>query len=248
MESCNEIEIKNHGACLKGMLHLPGTLPDGTLPPLVVGSHGLEGSMESAKQQTLARLLPRHGIAFFRFDHRGCGSSDGDFLTDTDIGIRTSDFLAAVTQVLGLGKTTRVLGVFGSSMGGATCISAWPSLENMNLDLRCGIFCAAPVQISPDHPLSVSVNEKDKALPLEFFENHLIFNLESNLEKLHHVLVFHGDADEVVPVSNAHRIMNAAGQPARLIIQANGDHQMSNPLDQQEFEREALEWFTRFLI
>ncbi len=241
------IEVKNDDACLKGMLHLPELLPNGTLPPLVVGSHGLEGSMESAKQQTLAKLLPKHGMAFFRFDHRGCGGSNGDFLTDTDISIRTSDFLSAVTQVLALGKTSRVLGIFGSSMGGATCISAWPFLETMNLDLRCGIFCAAPVQISPDYPLSVPVNENGKALPLEFFENHLIFNLQPNLEKLHHVLVFHGDADEVVPVSNAHRIMDAAKQPARLIIQANGDHQMSNPLDQQEFEREALAWFTRFL-
>ncbi|MCA1794398.1 MAG: hypothetical protein LC660_11135 [Desulfobacteraceae bacterium] len=58
---------------LTGELFLPDTLD----PPLVVGSHGLEGSRHSAKQQVLSRLLPENGMAFFRFDHRGGNSPVG---------------------------------------------------------------------------------------------------------------------------------------------------------------------------
>ncbi len=72
---------------LKGEL----CLPDTPYPPLVVGSHGLEGSRFSAKQQVLSRLLPENGIAFFRFDHRGCGDSQGDFIKDTSLEKRTRD-------------------------------------------------------------------------------------------------------------------------------------------------------------
>ncbi len=248
MPTNQEVEFINDGVRLTGMLHLPSEAPGRPLPPLVVGSHGLEGSMESAKQKTLARILPENGIAFFRFNHRGCGSSGGDFFSETTIEIRTADFLAAISHVLGLGKTSRVMGIFGSSMGGATCIGAWPQLANMDIDLRCGVFCAAPVSITKAHPLPVPVNSRGESLPLEFFARNLIFDLSANLGILHHVLVFHGDADNVVPVLNAHRIMECVPQPAKLIIHSNGDHQMSNPLDQKEFEAQALEWFVKYIF
>lgn len=248
MPTCQEVEFINDGVRLTGMLHLPPEPPGNALPPLVVGSHGLEGSMESAKQKTLARILPENGIAFFRFNHRGCGDSEGNFFTETTIGIRTADFLAAISHVLGLGKTSRIMGIFGSSMGGATCIAAWPQLANRGIDLRCGVFCAAPVSITEAHPLPVPVNSRGESLPLEFFAKNLIFDLSSNLGKLHHILVFHGDADNVVPVSNAHKILDSVQQPAKMVIQANGDHQMSNPRDQKEFETESLEWFIKYIV
>ncbi|MCP4023634.1 MAG: damage-inducible protein CinA, partial [Desulfobacteraceae bacterium] len=71
-------------------------MPDIENPPFVVGSHGLEGSKESAKQKVLSRILPENGIAFFRFDHRGCGQSSGDFLKDTSLEKRATDFINAV--------------------------------------------------------------------------------------------------------------------------------------------------------
>jgi len=109
-----KIDFVSDDFLLKGILHLP----DIKNPPLVVGSHGLEGSKESAKQTVLSRLLIENHIAFFRFDHRGCGESQGEFIKQTSLKKRTIDYLNAVKHTLDLGITSRNIAVFGSSMGG----------------------------------------------------------------------------------------------------------------------------------
>lgn len=225
--------------CLKGEL----CLPDTPYPPLVVGSHGLEGSRFSAKQQVLSRLLPKNGIAFFRFDHRACGDSQGDFVKDTSLEKRTEDFLAAVTHVRNMNLTSGQLGVFGSSMGGATCINAWQILEKTVGRLCGGVLCAAPLKSRTIHNIPTQGTETRPDLPVSFFKNHLLFDLTVQAEALHHVLVFHGDADQIVPVENARILLEHMQGPKQVIIQKNGDHPMSSPVHQAEFETQALAWF-----
>ena len=69
---CKKITFSSNGFLLSGALHLPTT----DLPPVVIGSHGLLSNSSSPKQIQLARKCNEYGIAFFRFDHRGCGQSD----------------------------------------------------------------------------------------------------------------------------------------------------------------------------
>jgi alpha-beta hydrolase superfamily lysophospholipase len=227
------------GLTLKGDLHLP-EMKD---PPLVVGSHGLEGSRSSAKQLVLSRLLPASGVAFFRFDHRGCGESQGDFLTDTSLEKRTQDYVAAVHHILDLNLTSKRLALFGSSMGGATCINAWQALETLGVAICGGVVCSAPVQSRTIKNIPVHANGKRPALPLSFFEQNLLFNLLEKTKVLHHLLIFHGDADEVVPIQNAHDLYTCIQPPKRLIIHRGGDHQMTSRAHQAEFEAEVVKWF-----
>lgn len=223
-------------------------LPDALHPPLVVGSHGLEGSRHSAKQQVLSHLLPENGMAFFRFDHRGCGDSQGDFIRDTSLEKRTLDYLAAVNHALSLNRTSRNVGVFGSSMGGATCINAWQRLEKTDITLCGGVLCAAPVKSRTIQNIPIQANDARPALCLDFFRQNLLFDLTGQATALHHVLLFHGDADQVVPVANAHAIFDRMQPPCHRIIQKGGDHQMSFHRHQTEFESQALEWFKTIFI
>lgn len=236
------IDFTSQGFLLKGVLHLP----DVTYPPLVVGSHGLEGSKDSAKQTVLARHLVENKIAFFRFDHRGCGESQGDFITQTSLEKRTIDFIAAITHILSLGKTSRDLAIFGSSMGGATCINAWERLlQSPKIDINlCGaVLCSAPVKSRTIENIPFQANNNRPALPLSFFEKNLLFDIRDKAKELFSLLIFHGDADKVVPVSNAHDIYDLAKTPKRLIIHKNGDHQMTDKTDQAEFEAQSTAWF-----
>ncbi|MCF8125918.1 MAG: lysophospholipase [Desulfotignum sp.] len=226
---------------LKGELFLPDT----PRPPLVVGSHGLEGSRHSTKQKILSCLLPENGIAFFRFDHRGCGDSQGSFVMETSLDKRTQDFVAAAGHALSLNMTSRHLGVFGSSMGGATCINAWQIIEKTDVRLCGGVLCAAPVRSRTIHNIPIQANENRPALPLDFFKKNLLFDLMDQAGALHHVLVFHGDADQVVPVSNARDIFDRMQPPRHCIIQKGGDHQMSSCFHQAEFETQAIAWFKK---
>ncbi len=236
---CIETKFDVDGLTLTGELFLPVN----PFPPLVVGSHGLEGSRHSAKQQVLSRLLPENNMAFFRFDHRGCGDSQGDFVTDTSLEKRTRDFLAAVGHALSLNRTSRHLGVFGSSMGGATCINAWHALEKTDARLCGGVLCAAPVRSRTIENIPTRANDVRPALPMDFFRQNLLFDLTGPARSLHHVMLFHGDADPVVPVSNAHAIFEHMHPPKRCIIQKGGDHAMSCSRHQAEFESLALNWF-----
>ncbi|MFN2436298.1 MAG: alpha/beta hydrolase [Desulfotignum sp.] len=229
---------------LTGELCLPDT-PD---PPLVVGSHGLEGSRFSAKQKVMSRLLPENGIAFFRFDHRGCGDSQGDFVNDTSLDKRTRDFMAAVTHVRDMHLTSARLGVFGSSMGGATCINAWQALEKRFGRLCGGVLCAAPLKSRTIHNIPTQGTETRPDLPVSFFKKNLLFDLTDQAPALHHVLVFHGDADRIVPVENAAILLENMQSPKHAIIQKNGDHPMSSPVHQAEFEAQATAWFRRIFL
>jgi len=225
----------------KGILHLP----DIKNPPLVVGSHGLEGSKESAKQTVLSRLLVENHIAFFRFDHRGCGESQGEFIKETSLEKRTIDYLKAVKHTLDLGITSRNIAVFGSSMGGSTCINAWDQLLQMDINLCGAVLCSAPVKSRTIENIPLNANGNRPALPLSFFKDNLLFNIIDKAESISNLLIFHGDEDKTVPVSNARDIYNAAKKPKKLIIHKSGDHQMASKKDQKEFETESIAWFLK---
>lgn len=240
MESFSQkIEFNSQGFLLKGVLHLPYA----QMAPLVVGSHGLEGSKNSAKQKALSRLLVQNSIAFFRFDHRGCGESQGDFLTQTSLEKRTIDFINAVKHIISLEKTCRGLALFGSSMGGATCINAWEKLAKINIKICGAVLCSAPAQSRTIGNVPTQANENRPALPLNFFKDNLDFNILDKAKQLSSVLIFHGNADQVVPVSNAHNIYKLAKEPKQIIIHKNGDHQMTSKKDQDEFETKTAAWF-----
>ena len=235
---------------LRGVLHLPGntasspgpTSPCGQLPPLMVGSHGLEGTMNSAKQLLFAKLLPENGIAFFRFNHRGCGSSDGDFIKDTSLRKRVRDMVCAVEHVMSLNLTNNRIMLFGSSLGGATCISTWHRLMEKGITPLGAVICAAPVNSITIENIPTKANENRPELPFTFFEDNLLFDLSDKLSAIKNVLIVHGDKDRVVPVENAYNLYGSAGDPKKMIILKDGDHQMSDKTDRKRFEAEALLW------
>ena len=98
--SKKNIEFYADNILIKGIMHLPQSNNKAEYPPIVIGSHGLEGSKYSAKQTILSKLLPQNNIGFLRFDHRGCGDSAGEFLKDTTVANRASDFINAVKYIL----------------------------------------------------------------------------------------------------------------------------------------------------
>lgn len=241
MKNRIDIEFKSREFLLKGILHLPET----NNPPLVIGSHGLEGSKDSAKQMVLSKILPAHNIAFFRFDHCGCGQSQGNFITDTSLEKRTTDFIAALNHILKLKKTGNSVAVFGSSMGGATCINAWQTLQQMDITLCGAVLCSAPVKSRSIKNIPLEGNHNRPSLPLSFFEKNLLFDITQKAADVFNVMIFHGDADSIVPVSNAKGIYTRANAPKQLIIHKNGDHQMTSKADQRDFEDKSVSWFLR---
>lgn len=240
MRKLETVRFSSNGYSLKGYLHLPPDNP--AHPPVVVGSHGLFSSGNSPKQTVLARSCNKLGIAFFRFDHRGCGESEGSFSRVTSLETRSLDLISAVRKIITLTGSDEAIGLFGSSLGGATCLNI-----ARRLPVRAVVSYAAPIR------LNITVGPED--LPVEIRQSDpqaapivLQFDISRQIEGIHNVLLVHGEADPVIPCSDATELYHRIVSPKRLILQRDGDHPMSRKNHQTNFIHTAAKWFKTRLL
>lgn len=235
--SCRQVTFFADGYLLRGMLHLPSA----TCPPGVIGSHGLFSSSDSPKQIALADRCNRNGIAYFRFDHRGCGRSQGFFPEVTSLEARASDLRHALRLLRSRRDVGDAVGLFGSSMGGAACLSVAASAA-----IDAVVSFAAPIRGRTIHHSVNHVN--DSVLPSpRAADIHIDFDISRQLDGIRNILIFHGDADATVPFADALEIYQAVSEPKQLIRQEKGDHLMRRKQHQDRFIRETVRWFVTHL-
>ena len=233
-----EVHFSSDNLVLRGNLHLPPTKK----PSVIIGSHGLYSSGNSPKQVALAEECTRAGLAFFRFDHRGCGGSQGEFEKVTTLEARRRDLKCAVEVVHRRADIGPRIGLFGSSMGGTVCLCAASELA-----VSAMVTYAAPIR---SKTLNESIKKPENANSHEIFFDlkRQPFDISDQLSTIRNILIVHGDADEIVPLSHAEEIYNFVEPPKKLIVQSHGDHPMSNKDHQDAFIREAKLWFTNRLL
>jgi alpha/beta superfamily hydrolase len=228
---CIEISFNSGGFSLNGILHLPVK----TNPSVIIGSHGLLADKHSPKQIALSDKCNELGMAYFRFDYRGCGESQGNYLIDMSLEARCDDLINAVKIIQARNDIGNRLGLFGSSFGGTVSIATASKIHIDSL-----VTFAAPVRSRElSAPDDVSHNRSDMKLQ---------FDISENLPSISNILIIHGEKDNVVPLSHAHEIYQAVSHPKNIIIQANGDHPMSDESHQKEFIIEATNWFKSTLL
>ncbi|MGD9211946.1 MAG: alpha/beta fold hydrolase [Desulfobacteraceae bacterium] len=218
---------------LHGILHLP----DIPSPPVVIGCHGLLANCDSPKQIALAQSCVDMGIAYFRFDHRGCGKSQGEFEKVTNLSARCTDLKNAIETIVKKVNCNQPVGLFGSSLGGAVCLAVASEIET-----GPKVVIATPLSTHNLTPPPRSKASEPPYLSDRFYKDNLIFDLQDKLHKINNILIIHGNMDAVVPVSNAHQLYAQAGLPKKIIIQKNGDHSISTRKHQKEFQLETIKW------
>ena len=223
---CKPIQFLSDGYLLQGTLHLPSN----ECPPVVIGSHGLLSDSDSPKQIQLAERCNSIGLAYFRFDHRGCGKSQGYFAEVTSLEARASDLRHAVRMIRNRKDTGSRFGLFGSSMGGAACLA----VANKT-GAEAVVTYAAPLR-------STSVNHPPVSCP------NFRFDLIGKATGLSNILIIHGDKDEIVPYNDAEELFRIADEPKDLIRQKQGDHPMSRKTHQESFIHAARAWFKSTLL
>jgi alpha-beta hydrolase superfamily lysophospholipase len=237
ISNIKDVRFFSDGFELKGYLHLPSS----HRPPVVIGSHGLYSSSSSPKQIALADQCNRLGIAYFRFDHRGCGRSAGKFEQVTSLEARCRDLIDAVGVISCRTDIANRFGLFGSSMGGSVCLSVANELGANTL-----VTFAAPIRSRTlEKGLTISKTSDSLTNFLDIRKRR--FDITNRLPEISNILIIHGEADEVVPVSHAEEIHNLVKPPKKLIKQKQGDHPMSNKAHQKVFIREASLWIKQTL-
>jgi len=221
------------GIPLIGTLHLPDTMH----PPFVIGCHGLLADRSSPKQIALAEALNQIGIAYFRFDHQGCGESQGRLSNRNLLSSRCSDLHHAIDAMQRHGALGEFGGLFGSSFGG-TVVLATAAQRKVPLLATY----AAPISsrsIKRPSARDIQSNTPVGAGAADTYD----FDITPHLPALHHILILHGDRDEIVPVEHARQIHQMAGEPKKLVIHRGGDHRMTHPVHQKDFLEQCLAWF-----
>ena len=221
------LTFRADGFELTGWLHRPAA----DHFPVVIGVHGLLSDAQSPKQRSLAESCQQAGIAYLRFDHRGCGQSQGQFAAVTSLAGRMADLEAAAATVRRLDGADGRIGLFGSSLGATVCIGAAHRLAPVAMVLYAGPLRSRAIAVS-----AVKAAPHLSGLRLDFDLTHL-------LAGLHDLLVVHGTADALVPPDDARLTYTLAQPPKHLWLQPGGDHPMSDPDHQQRFRQKALAWF-----
>ena len=117
----DETTFKSSNFSLSGVLHLPKGQASKKLPRIMV-LHGFGSNKESGNVKGPCKMLNDWGYAAFRFDMRGCGTSEGDFgrvicQEQVDDTRAAMDYLQTRSEI----DPCRV-GVLGSSFGAAVAI------------------------------------------------------------------------------------------------------------------------------
>jgi fermentation-respiration switch protein FrsA (DUF1100 family) len=229
------IRTISEGKKIYGILHLPRN----PRPPCVICSHGLFSSKDSEKFVEIGETLSDQGIAAIRYDHQGCGESEGD-LSATTASSRLKDLESIVDLALHHPLLGDRLGLLGSSMGGFISIfkaAADPRVKALAL-------LATPALLQGGRGV---IEEEEVRLPDSFYDDAKRYDATLAIQGLSNCLFLHGEADELVPLAHAETLYRAARSPKHLEIFPGGDHRFTDPQNRKRAIQMSLEWFQRYL-
>ncbi|MBI4524262.1 MAG: alpha/beta fold hydrolase [Deltaproteobacteria bacterium] len=237
--------VNSRGQTLAGILHRPAAE---RVPAAVILCHGMESNKESEKATILGRSFAERGILALRFDFAGAGESGGT-LEDITYSGEVADLRAAFDFILQYNPEK--IGILGSSMGGAVALLF--AAEKRKVD--CLVTIAAPV-----HPEKITGSLLSQEEVTRWRESGFIMyhdrkinrTLLDDLERINvpaaarkiscPVLIIHGDADQTVPINEAHELHSLLSCAKKILIFNGADHRLSDPCLMGKALDAATDW------
>jgi len=213
-QGAEEVWIRNaEGYRLYGWLFRSPTQP---ARAAVVYAHGNGGNISYC--EWVGESLAARGFDVLLFDYRGYGRSEGEPAGEAGLYADTEAAYDFLTKERGV--TARQIVLYGQSLGTAAVADVAARRECGGLVLESGFSSAADMAavMMPWLPRFVRGLTKNK------------LDTVSKLPRVRcPVLVAHGDRDEMIPVSQARKLFDAANEPKRLlIIEGAGHNDLSN--------------------
>lgn len=204
-----KIELENQGQKIYGIAYIPET--ENKTVPLVICAHGLGGSYQS--NAAYAEQLASHGIAAYCFDFRGGGGSrsDGD-TTEMSVMTEVSDLEVIMKAASGweFVDGNRIV-LLGTSQGGITSAIA----AARHTDRISGLVLMYPAFLVGDavHERFDSLEEVPDSFQFNwitagrpYVEDMWDYDVYEEIGNYTgRVLLLHGNADSIVPISYSNR-------------------------------------------
>ncbi len=219
----------------------------------VITVHGHGGNREGMLDD--AALLTARGYGVLLFDLRNSGESDGAVTT---LGLlEVNDVRGAMEFVQAQeGVDANRIGLLGHSMGGATAImaaaqipqaravvaeSTYASLED---NITNGVRQVAGLPPFPFAPLVIFFGQQEAGLDMTAVRP--VDDIASISPRP--ILIVHGELDETIPVANAHKLYEAAGEPKELYVIPNAGHTGLVQAGAEEYARRVAGFFDEYLL
>jgi len=205
----------------------------------------------------ISRALVERGIAVLRFDFTGLGESEGDF-ADTNFSSNLDDLVAAADFLRDRYRAPELL--IGHSLGGAAVLAAASRVD----EARAVVTLAAPsttehleetlLRQAPE--LGEDAEETEVTLGGRSFriQRQLVDDLRSHkvldavAEMGLPLLILHSPVDDVVGISHARAIYEAAQHPKSFVSLDRADHLLlQDPADARHVASVVAAWAERYL-
>lgn len=214
--------------------------PPTTTPLCVILCHGFLSDKQSRTNRRLTELLVCQGIATFRFDWHGMGSTREHF-SSMSLN-QCEEQLNGAFQIL-TKRGMNQLGLVGSSFGGFLAILTAPKQPRLKaLGLKCPVVDFSEtlrLEFGPEamkrwkstnHIPNIIGDGLPIPLDYGFYEECLAYDAYAGLPRIQvPTLVVHGSHDELIPRPQIDRLLDTLNTTKQLKLIEGAGHQFGQP-------------------
>ncbi len=231
------------------------TRPERPVTHSALFAHCFTCSKDIPAAKRITSALASRGIAVLSFDFTGLGHSDGEF-ENTNFSSNVADLLHAANALAERVAPPSLL--VGHSLGGAAVIAAGAQLDSVRAVATIGapfdpshvtrLFHDSLQDISATGRAEVDLGGRPFTITSDFLQDIGSANLHSALLGLNAaLLILHSPVDQIVDVSNAAELFQAALHPKSYVSLDDADHLMRRVADAQYAASVISAWASRYL-
>ncbi len=241
-----------HGLELSARIELPiGEQPKA----FAMFAHCFTCGKNLLAQRNISLALTQQGMGVVRFDFTGLGESEGAFF-DTNFSSNVHDLEDVAAWMSARGEAPQLL--VGHSLGGAAVLAVARKLSSVKAVATIGapsepahvkhLFSSVEDMIREEGEASVLIGGRPFTLKRHFLEDLESVDLAVEIRELGKaLLVLHSPQDQVVSVSNARMIYEAARHPKSFLSLDGADHLLSEKQDSLYAGQMIGQWASRYL-
>ena len=219
----------------------------------VVLCHGLFGFKDSVTNRTLTRILNEQGVATLRFDFFGHGSSEGN-LHDILLTTLVSQAESAMDIMCARGYSN--VGLFGASFGGMVALVVASRVRSLGaLALRCPVADLPEILRQRYGRVAIELWRRIGTVPASvgqvpfhsrFYDDCLGYDAyKAAMQVTAPTVIVHGTQDELIPLTQVHRLVSSLKAPKHLELIPGADHRFSGAADFSRMTETLATWLVR---
>ena len=229
-------------------------LPDSDPRAYALFAHCFTCGKGSPAAVLIAAALAENGIATLRFDFTGLGDSEGEF-ANAGFTSNVEDLVAAAAHLQATRLAPAIL--IGHSFGGSAVVAAARFIPEARAVATIGApfeidrvkrtFGGKLAEIEAKGEATVEVAGRSFRIGRGFVDDLKTQNQALRLRELNRaLLVFHAPTDSVVPIIEAMRLFEQAGQPKSFIALAEANHLLTHRADARYTADVLAAWAARY--